>query len=138
MVETPPLSVLVVDDEAAIGALLERVLAAHQVTAHTDPAAALVALRKGLTPDVVLCDVNFKPPLMAVETFFAQLRWEWPALARHVVFMTGGVFDPDVARFLATTGAARVEKPFQFATLRAALQLVAVRRGTPSEAPRAQ
>jgi two-component system OmpR family response regulator len=55
---SPPVTVVVVDDDPILVALLEEMLAAvgYAVEGFTDPAAALVRLRRGPVPDLAIVD----------------------------------------------------------------------------------
>ena len=63
-------------------------------------AAALQAIKGGERFDVILCDLMM--PQMTGMEFFATLEKLDAAVARTVVFMTGGTFTPQASAFLAT------------------------------------
>lgn len=103
-------TVLVVDDEIAIGKAVARILKRdHDVTVETDPRAALALLRTR-SFDVVFCDLMM-PDLNGMD-FFAALATESPAQAERVVFLTGGAFAPKAEQFLKTTKNRCLAKPF--------------------------
>jgi CheY-like chemotaxis protein len=58
----------------------------------------------------VLCDLMMAD--VSGMNVFEALRRERPGLEGRLVFMTGGVFDPQVADFLAAIPNACVDKPF--------------------------
>jgi PAS domain S-box-containing protein len=118
------LRILAIDDEAEIGAALQRMLGRdHDLTFVTQAAAAL-ALIDADAFDLVLCDVMM-PDLTGIQ-FLARLTAAHPALAHRVVFMTGGAFSPGARELLDRTTNARVDKPFDGAALRAILARVAI------------
>jgi CheY-like chemotaxis protein len=103
-------TVLVVDDEIAIGKAVARILKRdHDVTVETDARAALALLRTRAF-DVVFCDLMM-PDLNGMD-FFVALEAESPAQAERVVFLTGGAFAPKAEQFLRTTKNRCLAKPF--------------------------
>jgi PAS domain S-box-containing protein len=112
-----PISVLVVDDERAIGMAIRRVLHDHDVTVVSAGQAALDLLEGGTTFDLVLCDLMM--PSMSGMDFHAALEREHPEMAPKVVFVTGGAFTPEASAFLRRVGNARLQKPFDPNALRA-------------------
>jgi PAS domain S-box-containing protein len=110
---------LVIDDEPLIGAALVRSLPAHDVAVETSALAALARLRSGETFDLILCDVMM-PDLTGV-AFHEQLSKDFPALAKLVVFMTGGAFTPSARDFLDRIPNPRLEKPLHLPSLLALL-----------------
>lgn len=103
--------VLVVDDEPLIPRLIQRLLAAHRVEVRFDSEAVLVELEKDRDFDVILCDVMM-PGLSGIE-FHQRLAQQDPALARRVVFLTGGTFTEESQAYLAQVPNARLFKPFR-------------------------
>ncbi len=110
-------SVLVVDDEAAIGATIGRVLKAHHVTSVTSAPAALALLAAGQQFDVVLSDLMM--PEMSGMQFYDELVRSYPEHAARVVFLSGGAFTADARAFLERVPNERLEKPFDLRVLRA-------------------
>ncbi len=115
----PPISastrrgrVLVVDDEAAIGKAIRRILSsAHDVTLETDARAAFDRLKSsGEAYDVIFCDLMM--PNMSGMDFFAELSATVPALADRIVFLTGGAFSPRSEEFLRVNRNRCLAKPF--------------------------
>jgi PAS domain S-box-containing protein len=105
---------LVVDDEPAITAVLERALGrAYEVTSVNHAREALLLLDREF--DVVLCDLMM-PEMSGVE-LHAAVSAERPELADRFVFMTGGAFSARAREFLAKGGRSVVEKPFDFEEL---------------------
>jgi PAS domain S-box-containing protein len=111
--------VLIIDDEPLIGAAMVRRLPEHDVAIETSGLSALVRIRAGETFDLILCDVMM--PDMTGIALFEQLQKEAPALARRVVFMTGGAFTSAARDFLDRVPNPRLEKPIDMHNLRAIL-----------------
>jgi signal transduction histidine kinase/ActR/RegA family two-component response regulator len=111
--------VLVVDDEPLVGTMLRRTLTAHDVTVVHDARSALDRIVAGERFDVVLADL-LMPGMSGMELHrtVSQLH---PGLARRFLFLTGGAFTPEAREFLETEGVEWFEKPFDVATLRAAV-----------------
>ncbi|HEV3032367.1 MAG TPA: response regulator, partial [Polyangia bacterium] len=82
----------------------------YDVRVFTSGRTALAHLLESPPYDLVLCD------LMMAEVsgmqLFDDLRRLRPGLEERLVFMTGGVFDPAVADFLASVENECVDKPF--------------------------
>ena len=109
--------ILVIDDEAAIGAGVRRVLQAqHDVEAMTSAREALARLLAGERFDVILCDLMM-PDVTGMD-FHAEVCAAAPELAGHIVFMTGGAFTVAAREFLDRVDNPRLEKPFAAASLR--------------------
>jgi two-component system, cell cycle sensor histidine kinase and response regulator CckA len=103
--------VLIIDDEPQLAQVFRAALAKlHDVQAITSGRAALAHLLESPPYDLVLCD------LMMAEVsgmkVFEEIRRQRPGRERAFVFMTGGVFDPKVAEFLASVPNDCVDKPF--------------------------
>jgi PAS domain S-box-containing protein len=108
--------VLVLDDDAAIGATLKLILSEwHEVTALTSPREALRVLRAGERYDVILCDVMM--PEMTAMDFHAELGRLHPEAAEKIVFLTGGAFTVTAREFLDRIPNARFDKPFDLRSL---------------------
>jgi CheY-like chemotaxis protein len=115
--------VLVVDDEPAVGRSIQALLAPEVDVVHITRAVdALAKVADGERYDAVLCDLMM-PEMSGVELFF-ELQRRQPALARRVVFLTGGAFTDQARDFLAATVHPPLEKPFSEAALRAAIDRV--------------
>jgi PAS domain S-box-containing protein len=103
--------VLVIDDEPQLARIFGVALGAeYDVRVFTSGRTALAHLLESPPYDLVLCD------LMMAEVsgmqLFDDLRRLRPGLEERLVFMTGGVFDPAVADFLASVENECVDKPF--------------------------
>lgn len=112
--------ILAVDDEPIMRKLLTRSLAAngHDVHAVSSGRQALEALAKA-TYDVILCDVMM-PELTGIDVHHALQRQASPAAGR-LIFLTGGVFSPDLARELDAVDAPVIAKPWTHAELEQAI-----------------
>ncbi len=103
--------VLIIDDEPQLARVFRTALAKlHDVEAITNGRAALAHLLESPPYDLVLCDLMMAD-VSGMEVF-EELRRQRPEHARAFVFMTGGVFDPKVAEFLASVPNDCVDKPF--------------------------
>jgi len=109
-------TILVIDDEPALGRVLPRLLAPHHVTVVERARDALERLRGGARFDVVLCDVMM--PEMNGMQFHQELARLRPEVADRVVFMSGGVFSPAVRAFFDEIPNRRLEKPLDIPGLR--------------------
>ncbi len=113
-------SVLVVDDEAMVGAAVGRALRQLDVTLVQSAGAALAYLAANPPPDVILCDLMM--PEMSGMEFHDELTRVRPELIARVVFMTGGAFTPAASKFLASIPNVRLGKPFDAKDLRAVVE----------------
>jgi CheY-like chemotaxis protein len=68
---------------------------------------------------VILCDLMM--PRMSGMELYAEVLKISPEQAERMIFMTGGAFTPRAREFLDTTTNPRVDKPFDAASLRAAV-----------------
>ncbi len=109
-------SVLVIDDEPALGRVLPRLLAPHSVTVVERARDALERLRTGGRFDVILCDVMM--PEMNGMQFHQELVRDRPDVARRVIFMSGGVFSPALRDFFDALPNRKLEKPLDLPALR--------------------
>jgi PAS domain S-box-containing protein len=114
--------VLVVDDEPSLGLMIRQLL---QSSCSVDLAATG---REALTYfaavgaggyDVILCDLMM--PEMTGMDLYAAVLGRYPGMERRFVFMTGGAFTPMAEEFLASVRNRRLDKPFDVATLRLAI-----------------
>jgi signal transduction histidine kinase len=115
--------IMVLDDEPALCVVLRRLLRReHEVIGYSDAREALARLEQDQGFDVVICDLMM-PNLSGIE-FFGQLREKHPELARRVVFMTGGAFEPRAQQFLRSVSNPCLEKPFETRALHVALAAI--------------
>jgi CheY-like chemotaxis protein len=109
--------VLVVDDEAAVGRTIARLLGdRHEVVVVTSGTQAIDLLERGGDFDVILCDMSM-PDVTGMDVFTRSTA-NRPELAERFVFMSGGSFHPRTREFLETSANARVDKPFDLNVLR--------------------
>ncbi len=105
------LRVLVVDDEAPLARALGRMLEdEHDVDVVTSGEDALRRLESGGEYDAILCDLMMAG-IGGMEVH-RKLVIGRPALARRLVFMTGGAFSARVQRFLGEVKNPCLDKPF--------------------------
>jgi CheY-like chemotaxis protein len=117
--------VLVVDDDAVIGAVLGRILDAFEVTFAQSAPGALGRVLGGATFRAVVCDVVM--PGMSGFQFHEELGRIAPDLAKRVVFLTGFATAPEVEAFVRSKGVPCLPKPFEPQALRAAVAEMARR-----------
>jgi signal transduction histidine kinase len=120
-------SILIVEDEPALGRVLERLLAPHEVTAVTRASDALARIRAGETFQLILCDVMM--PEMTGMDFHAELAKTHRAVADKIVFMSGGAFTVSARSFLESIPNRRLDKPIDTARLRRLVEEVALAEG---------
>lgn len=112
------LSVLVVDDNAALRSVLRRYLErrGYRVTEACDGDDALrVVGQQGGRFDRLVVDVHM--PGRSGPELFAGLAGVAPHLQGRTLFMTGDLQEPGTERFLAETGRPAIAKPFDLADL---------------------
>ena len=109
--------VLIVDDELLVAESLRRALAVEfEVTALTDPSAALARIASGDWYDVILCDVMM-PGLNGVE-LLRRVEQVAPEVAARFIFVTGGILLPHVQALLDGVPNLVLAKPFDYHALR--------------------
>ncbi len=109
--------VLVVDDEEHIRAVLRRTLRrAHDVVAVASGREAKALLEQDAAFDVVLCDLMM--PEISGLALHAWLAARDPALAKRVVFISGGGFTPETSDYVARLDNRQLGKPFDLRELR--------------------
>jgi len=103
--------VLIIDDEPQLAAIFRKTLQRdYDVEVFTSGRAAIAHILANADYDLVFCDLMMADVSgMKLHEELASLR---PGLERRIVFMTGGVFDPKVADFLASVPNDCVDKPF--------------------------
>ncbi len=112
--------VLVVDDEPAVGRVLQRILRGHQVDVACSGRQALELLDQGLEPDAVLCDVMM--PDLTGRDVYEAVRREYTGLEHRFVFVSGGAFTTGARDFLASIPNLLLEKPFDEARVRSVVE----------------
>jgi len=109
-------SVLVVEDEAALGTAVSEAMsdAGFTVSLARDGIEALERINERPF-DLVVCDL--KMPRLDGTAFYRRLEAEHPALSRRVLFVTGDVAGTEAERFLEETGCRWLPKPFRLKDL---------------------
>jgi len=109
-------AVLVVEDEAALGAAVAEALgdAGFSVDRASDGIEALERLRDR-PYDLIVCDL--KMPRLDGTAFYRELESTDAAMARRVLFVTGDVAGTDAERFLEESGCRWLAKPFRLKDL---------------------
>lgn len=116
-------TVLVVDDDDRIRALLRMSLAAlgFEVTAAGGGGEAL-ALLAGEDYDAVLCDLIM--PEMSGDELFRICRERWPHRASHFIFLSGYPAGFPAAEFALASGQPFLAKPCRLSEIRLAIERV--------------
>lgn len=110
--------VLVIDDEAAVGRTIQRLLGEqYEVVVLTAGSEAIELLvGKAADFDLILCDLTMPDVTgMDVYTRSVEARAE---IGQRFVFMTGGTFNPRARDFLDQVPNERLDKPFDLQTVR--------------------
>jgi signal transduction histidine kinase len=118
-------AVLVVEDEAALGAAVAESLAdaGFSVDRAGDGEEALQRV-KARAYDLIVCDL--KMPRLDGTAFYRALERDAPRVARRILFVTGDVAGTDAERFLEETGCRWLAKPFRLKDLlRVAREVIA-------------
>ena len=119
--EKGQLEVLVVDDNAALRSVLRRFLErrGHVVTEAVDGDDALGKV-SGHVFDKVIVDIRM--PGKSGPEFYDCLARVAPDLRERTLFMTGGILEEDVERFIEATGRPAITKPFDLVELARTLE----------------
>lgn len=127
-VRTPPSSrksnaprrrVLVIDDEFEVTRAIQRLIRATSDATVVNDAQSGLSLILEREFDVVLCDLMM--PTMNGMELHRRVADRRPDVARRIVFMTGGAFDPTMSDFLNSVPNRRLDKPFDAQELRDAV-----------------
>jgi len=108
--------ILVIDDEAPVRAIIRRILRAHDVLEASSGLEAKRLIEDDGAFDLILCDMMMSA--MSGAEFYQWLADARPALARRVVFVSGGAFTEATRRFLASIDNPSLDKPFDAPALR--------------------
>ncbi|HEY6079312.1 MAG TPA: PAS domain S-box protein [Polyangiaceae bacterium] len=109
--------ILIVDDEPAILRALTRVLQGYQVTRALSGKEALTQIEQSGPFDVVFCDVMM-PELSGIDVY-ERARQVCPGQEQRIVFITGGAFTEQAARFIDGVDNPKLGKPFDAGEVRA-------------------
>jgi len=122
--------VLVVEDEEAVAEGLRLLLEQEYEVAVAATGRRALDMILGSPPfDAVLCDLMM--PGMSGIDLFSAVKAAAPGMEERLVFMTGGAFTPEAEAFLDEISNARVEKPFDFASVDHLLRLAARGKNRP-------
>jgi len=118
-----PMAILVVDDEPEVAAVLADLLGVdgHSVETVENGAVALGRLTERRF-DLVLSDLRM--PVLDGPGLYRALEGRDPAMLGRLAFLTGDTLSADIRAFLERTGAVCLEKPFDLAALRRAIERV--------------
>ncbi|HVZ23953.1 MAG TPA: ATP-binding protein, partial [Vicinamibacterales bacterium] len=108
--------VLVVEDEAALGAAVAESLAdAGFVVDRAGDGDEALERVKARVYDLIVCDL--KMPRVDGMTFYRSLERDAPDVARRILFVTGDVAGTEAERFLEESGCRWLAKPFRLRDL---------------------
>jgi CheY-like chemotaxis protein len=114
---------LIVDDDAAIGRAISRIVRArHDVVVLTSGREAIERIAAGERYHAILCDLMM-PDLTGMDVY-ERISAIDPPSARRMIFLSGGAFTRRAEEFFLRIDNQRVDKPFDRATLLAALAAV--------------
>ncbi len=112
--------VLVLDDEPSILRAIGRTLSPyHEVLTAPDGVAGVALLESD--PDITVVVTDIQMPRLGGLDLYRWIEQNRPALAPRVLFVTGGVFDPETERFLRSMASRVLRKPFDPEALRRAV-----------------
>ena len=107
--------ILVVDDDPAVGRALRRMLDPHEVVVAEGGAQAKEILARDRRFDAIVCDLMM-PEVSGID-LYESISATDPALARRIVFVSGGAFTPQARAFLDAHVLAVLDKPCDSTTL---------------------
>ncbi len=116
-------TILVVDDEAGVTAVLVELLSydAHHVETAANGSLALAKLDER-TYDLILSDIRM--PELDGPAFYREVARRHPKLSRRIIFISGDSVSPETRDFLAETGAPSLDKPFVLEEVRQIVQQI--------------
>jgi two-component system sensor histidine kinase/response regulator len=118
-------TILVVDDERDLAEVLVEALGreGHRVEIASNGADALRRLEEHRY-DLVVSDT--KMPVMDGVELFQEIARRLPTLSKRIIFVTGDVLDVEKRRFLESSGAPFLTKPFDLGEVRRVVRRVIV------------
>jgi len=109
--KTHPPTILVVDDEAGLRRVLERILTRHGYRVLTAGSAETAyELLTAEDADVLLLDIHL--PTMSGLALYLAIIHRWPALEGRIAIMTGDAEADEVRTWLEHHRCAVIRKPF--------------------------
>jgi CheY-like chemotaxis protein len=127
MTEPASRKALVVDDQPMLGKAIRRMLAGFDVTVLGDAREAFMLIEEGERFDVIISDLMM--PFMNGMDLHAAIARIAPDQVARMIFMTGGAFTPQARDFFDQISCPMLEKPFERATLLAAIEDLLTLRG---------
>jgi CheY-like chemotaxis protein len=124
MAEANAPRILLVDDDALVGAALTRILAPFRVTFVQSAVGALARLQAGGRFDAIVCDIHM--PRMDGIQFHAEVAKLDRALAGRMIFVTGAASSAKAQAFLDSVPNRCLMKPFAADDLRRAVLAASV------------
>jgi len=112
--------ILVIDDDDMVRKAIQLSLKKHEPVCLSNAKEALALLDSGQRFDIIFCDLMM--PEMTGMDFYEELLKKYPDDARRVIFLSGGAVTGKVADFLASVPNLQMDKPFDIAGLRSAVQ----------------
>jgi signal transduction histidine kinase/ActR/RegA family two-component response regulator len=120
--QEPALRILVVDDEAAVGRVMARMLGGHEVHVAVSGRDVMALLDHDSDFDVIFCDLMMAG-VSGMDLYTHVMRVH-PALVERFVFITGGAFTPSAQAFVAAHAHACLTKPLDGPAVQAQLARV--------------
>jgi len=105
------LRILLVDDDALVGAAFSRMLSPFKVTFAQSAAGALARIQVGGRFDAILCDL-FMPGMNGMQ-FHDEVAKISPGLARAIIYVSGNTSAPEAAAFFTRTSKTCLPKPIE-------------------------
>jgi CheY-like chemotaxis protein len=110
--------ILVVDDESAVRALLEKLLTqiGYAVDTISDAGIVMDKLETGARYDAILLDIRM--PGMSGTELYIRIIEKMPGLKGKIIIITGDVMGPDIKNFLTKNNLPYLVKPFDIKALK--------------------